>query len=142
MMKAGHNQIEIARILGRHSSTISRELGGCSVSKGYRPMQAQEMFAHRSEGLRNTPRVEPQLMPIAAHFLRPDWSPIQVTSKVLISHETIYRLICADKSQGGTLWHHLRCRKQRKKRYAIGRGRRGQISSRRSIHDRPQCVET
>lgn len=141
-MKAGQTQTEIAQILGRHRSTISREIGRNSGLKGYRPKQAQEMCAQRSECSRNAPRVEPQLLQIAAHFLRLDWSPVQVTSKVPVSHETIYRFIYADKAQGGTLWHHLRCQKQRKKRYASGRDRRGQIPNRRSIHDRPQCVET
>ncbi|BBU68670.1 helix-turn-helix domain-containing protein [Fluviibacter phosphoraccumulans] len=40
LMKAGHNQLEIAQILGRHRSTISREVDRNSGLKGYRPKQA------------------------------------------------------------------------------------------------------
>jgi IS30 family transposase len=37
LMKAGQTQIEIARILGHHKSTISRELARGSGRRGYRP---------------------------------------------------------------------------------------------------------
>jgi hypothetical protein len=32
-----------------------------------------------------------------------------------------------DKAQGGALWKNFRCQKQKRKRYAGGRDRRGQI---------------
>ena len=43
LMKVGKTQTEIARILGRHKSTISREVARGSGRRGYRPRQAQNL---------------------------------------------------------------------------------------------------
>jgi IS30 family transposase len=59
-----------------------------------------------------------------------------------VSNETIYQHVYADKAQGGMPWKHLRCQKKRRKRYASGKSRRGQIIGRRSIAERPASVET
>jgi IS30 family transposase len=58
-----------------------------------------------------------------------------------MSHETIYRHIYADKAFGGDFYKSLRCQRQRRKRYASGRDRRGQILGRRPISDRPRHIE-
>lgn len=58
---------------------------------------------------------------VAAHFLRQEWSPEQVSSVVPVSHETLYQYVYADKSRGGDLWRSLRCQKKKRKRYASGR---------------------
>lgn len=142
LMKAGLNQTEIALILNRHRSTISRELDRNSGQKGYRPKQAQLLADHRAEGSRNAPKVADETLQVAAHFLRQEWSPEQVASVVPVSHETLYQYVYADKSRGGDLWRSLRCQKKKRKRYASGRDRRGQIPNRRSIHERPAEVET
>jgi len=73
--------------------------------------------------------------------LHKKWSPEQIADQVGISHETIYRHVYADKAAGGSLWEQLRCQKKRKKRYASGRDRRGQIVGRRPISERPQHIE-
>ena len=53
LMKAGHDQTQIAKLLDRHKSTISRELSRNRGLKGYRPKQACELTAKRSEQSRN-----------------------------------------------------------------------------------------
>ncbi len=58
-----------------------------------------------------------------------------------MSHETIYRHIYADKAISGDLYKSLRCQRKRRKRYAGGRDRRGQILSRRPIAERPRHIE-
>jgi IS30 family transposase len=40
LMKAGHDQSQIANLLDRHKSTITRELSRNTGSRGYRPKQA------------------------------------------------------------------------------------------------------
>jgi len=45
-----------------------------------------------------------------------------------------------DKEQGGDLYTHLRCQKQRKKRYG-STDKRGQLKNRVSIDDRPVIVD-
>ena len=53
LMKAGHNQSEIAVIMGRDKSTISRELRRNRGLRGYRPKQAQQLADGRQQ---NRPR--------------------------------------------------------------------------------------
>jgi len=49
LMNAGHGQTQIAKLLDRHKSTISRELSRNRGLKGYRPKQACELTAQRCE---------------------------------------------------------------------------------------------
>ena len=141
LMKAGHDQTQIAKLLDRHKSTISRELSRNTGSRGYRPKQACEMSADRAQHSRNAPTVEPWVREAACALLCIQWSPEQIASQLPISHETVYQHVYADKAQGGTLWKHLRCQKQKRKRYASGRDRRGQIPNRRPLSERPLHIE-
>ena len=56
-----------------------------------------------------------------------------------MSHERIYQYLLKDKLQGGLLYRHLRCQKQRKKRYG-SMSRQGQIRDRVSIDQRADVV--
>jgi len=141
LMKAGHDQSQIAKVLDRNKSTISRELSRNTGSRGYRPKQACEMSADRAQHSRNAPTVEPWVREAACALLCIQWSPEQIASQLPISHETVYQHVYADKAQGGMLWKNLRCQKQKRKRYAGGRERRGQIPNRRPLSDRPLHIE-
>jgi IS30 family transposase len=141
LMKAGHDQSQIAKVLDRNKSTISRELSRNTGSRGYRPKQACEMSAVRSHNSRNASTLAPWVKDEANALLRVQWSPEQIASKLPISHETVYQHVYADKAQGGALWKNLRCQKQKRKRYAGGRDRRGQIPNRRPLSERPLQIE-
>jgi IS30 family transposase len=141
LMKAGHDQSQIAKLLDRHKSTISRELSRNTGSRGYRPKQACEMSADRAQNSRNANMVPAWVNDQAQLLLQLQWSPEQIASKLPISHETVYQHVYADKAQGGTLWKNLRCQKQKRKRYASGRDRRGQIPNRRPLSERPLHIE-
>jgi IS30 family transposase len=141
LMKAGQTQSEIAQILGRHKSTISREISRGCGRRGYRPRQAQNLSDERSQGSRNAREVDEQIVLEVRSLLALQWSPEQIASQLPISHETIYYKIYADKVKGGHLWRSLRCQKKRRKRYASGHDRRGQIPDRRSISERPDSIE-
>ena len=141
LMKAGHDQSQIAKVLDRNKSTISRELSRNTGSRGYRPKQACEMSADRAQNSRNASTVAPWVKEQANTLLRVQWSPEQIASQLPISHETVYQHVYADKAQGGMLWKNLRCQKQKRKRYAGGRERRGQIPNRRPLSDRPLHIE-
>jgi IS30 family transposase len=141
LMKAGHNQSQIAKVLDRSKSTISRELSRNTGSRGYRPKQACEMSADRAQNSRNANTVPAWVNDQAQLLLQLQWSPEQIASKLPISHETIYLRVYADKAQGGTLWKNLRCQKQKRKRYAGSRDRRGQIPNRRPLSERPLHIE-
>jgi len=69
------------------------------------------------------------------------WSPEQITETLPISHETLYQHVYADKAQGGVLWKNLRGQRQKRKRYADGRDRRGQLPNRRPLSERPLHIE-
>ena len=53
LMKAGQIQTQIAAILGRHKSTVSREIHRNTGLRGYRPRQASQLAYARSQGSRN-----------------------------------------------------------------------------------------
>lgn len=141
LIKAGHPQNEIAQLLNRHPSTISRELSRNSGRRGYRPNQAQCLCEVRTANSRNARRIEPSVWEAAQRCLGQQHSPEQIAGLLPVSHETLYQRIYADKRAGGDLWRHLRCQKQRRKRYASGRSRRGKIPNRRSIAERPASIE-
>ena len=140
-MKAQHNITQIAVLLGRNKSTISRELHRNAGSRGYRPKQACELAAQRSESSRNASTLAPWVKEQANVLLKLQWSPEQIAGKLPVSHETLYLHVYADKAHGGTLWKNLRCQKQKRKRYASGRDRRGQIPNRRPLSERPAHIE-
>lgn len=139
LKKAGHTQSEIASLLERSPSTISRELARNRGMRGYRPKQAQSMACARRAV--NARTIDEATWRFAQARLREDWSPDQISAHAAISHETIYRRVYADKRAGGTLWKHLRCQKQRRKRYGR-QDRRGIIPHRQSIEQRPAIVGT
>ena len=141
LLKEGLTQSQIAINLGRDKSTISREIARNSGLRGYRPRQASLLSQERSMNSRNARKIEASDWLSVERYLQSQWSPEQIAAEVPISHETIYRHIYADKSFGGTLYRHLRCQKKRRKRYAGGRDRRGQIIGRRAISERPTHID-
>ncbi len=145
LKKAGHKQTEIAMIVSRNESTISRELKRNSGLRGYRPQQAQRLADERKQS-KYQPRINEGTWLKVEQLLREDWSPEQISLWLKaekypsISHEWIYQYILQDKYWGGDLYQHLRCQKQRRKRYG-SYNRRGQIIDRVSIDDRPKIVD-
>ena len=85
LMKAGHDQSQIAEVLDRNKSTISRELSRHTGSRGHRSKQAREMSAVRSQRSRNTSTVAPWVEDEANALLRVKWSPEQIASRLPIS---------------------------------------------------------
>jgi len=141
---------EIAAELGRHRSTIYREIKrNCVAGDGWygAPLAGEKTRGRRRRSRRNLHFTGEHFVPIEA-MLRKDYSPEQVVGRLrmegvqAMSHETIYRWIWADKKRGGTLWLHLRgARKKKRKRY--GRyDSRGRLAGKKMIGDRPKEVET
>jgi IS30 family transposase len=146
---------QIARRLGRHKSTVSRELRrACVGSRGYRASVAQaeaDRFAARPKPgrLASSPRLQREV----ADRLRQHHSPEQIARRLVlefpddpelrVSHETIYRSLYV---QGkGELRRELaRClrtgRAVRKPRRTTAR-RRGRIKDMVMISQRPPEVE-
>jgi IS30 family transposase len=145
LVKAGHDQSAIAKLMNRDKSTISRELRRNRGLRGYRPKQAHQLSLERMPACKNGPRVAQATWAVVDAKLGQAWSPEQISGYLRVndqpgvSHESIYRRIYADKRAGGTLHKTLRCQKARKKRYG-GRERRGTIPNQVSIDLRPSVV--
>ena len=146
LKKTGSTQSMIAKEIGVHKSTISRELARNRGGRGYRPKQANEFSVARLRS-RARPRILPDTWALVERLVRLDFSPEQVSGYLkkergpVVSHERIYQHIYTDKRGGGDLHKHLRCQKKRKKRYG-SYSRRGLIPNRTGIEQRPAIVET
>lgn len=140
--KEGATLSEIARLLRRSKSTISREVARNSGQRGYRPHQAQALAIGRETKQRGGKRVCGKTWRRCKQLLREAYSPEQAAGRAAlegyasVSHETLYKRIYADKAIGGSLWTALRCCKKRRKRYGSGRQRRGKIPNRIGIERR------
>ena len=150
LRRRGLTPAAIARVLGRHRSTIGRELTRNQTAHdgAYRP-QLADWYARgrRSRSRRNRRFTAAELARVRT-LLCQQWSPEQVAGDLRrhqllpISPETIYRYIWADTRQGGQLYTHLRgARKQRRKRYRTYDSR-GRVAGKRPITERPAAVET
>ena len=60
MGQAGNSIREIAKALGRHRSTINREINRNAGQKGYRPKQAQKKALHRRLTARKAVKMTPK----------------------------------------------------------------------------------
>jgi len=144
LLKMGHNQTEISKVIGKHKSTVSRELERNCGLRGYRPKQAHhKALCRRNHSLFH---ILPETWDLIETKLRLDWSPEQISGwlqrlyAIQVSHEWIYQHILVDKQAGGELYRHLRCQKKRRKRYG-SYDRRGKLPNRVSIEERPVIVE-
>ena len=149
LKKVGHTQAEVARTVGVHKSTISRKLRRNSGRKGYRPKQAQaqKLACNRQQAKNGArTRITRNTWNLVERLPREDWGPEQISlwleeqNLPTVSHEWSYQHIIQDKRCGGTLHPHLRCRKEREKRYSAHE-RRGQLPNRVSIEERLAIVE-
>lgn len=115
--------------------------------RGYRPAQAQRLSDHRRATAPKLVKVTNDVWEWIEQLVRLELSPQQVVDYLKrnkglsLHHETVYQLIYADKAQGGDLYTHLRvASKPYRKRYGHY-DRRGKISNRVDIDERPAVVE-
>ena len=133
-------------MIGVHKSTISRELNRNKGLRGYRPKQAQRFTQLRRVSKANK-RISVNTWNFVTKLLVEDWSPEQISTwlkiekNIYVSHERIYQYVLQNKSHGGQLYTHLRCKKKRRKRYGKY-DRRGQLLNRVSIENRPAIVDS
>jgi len=145
----GQRPCDIARLLARSPSTISRELQRNTGKRGYRPLQAHNLALERA--LRPGPRRFTEEMRLKTEEqLRTGWTPEMISGRARrdghawVCKETIYKHVYADAKRGGDLWTHLpRSRRRRHRRCPRQDGRgRGKIPNQRMIDTRPAAVET
>jgi transposase, IS30 family len=142
---------EIGRRLGRHHTTIAREV----KRNGRRMGNYRDESAHQwAQARRVQPRHErkqsnERLRCYVLKQLEQDWSPETISGRLTIdfprhhrmrmSSEGIYRWVYQDAIMGGTLYQHL-LRRHKKRRQQCRYGTRGFIPGRISIHERPVSI--
>jgi transposase, IS30 family len=146
---------EIAERLGRHPSTIYRELGrnrfrdGDRGFCGYFPLNAQDLARRRRQRRRKL-ITDDALRAHVVGRLKAGWSPQQIAGRLKrepadggasVCHETIYRHVYGPEGREDGLFRHLpRARRRRGSRY----GRRPPstpIPRERWIENRPAEVQ-
>ena len=132
----------IADAIKVHPSTISRELKRNSGIRGqYNNETAQRNAAYHRHRKPGNHAIRQEVRNEAIRLLKEDqWSPEQISGylakkEMLISCESIYRIIRKDKQDGGDLYKNCRhCLKHRAR--PVG-GKRQVIPNRVSISERP-----
>jgi IS30 family transposase len=156
LLDAGHNQSEIARTIGVHRSTISRELARNvpneeSEDNPYCPSHAQQLTDQRHTDKPKHHRFTEDLKAQARRWLTEEkLSPELISGrwKVMgidgVCHETLYQWIWEAKLTGHpqdqTLYKHLRHGRRRRKRGNY-HDSRGHLKGRVSITERPKVVD-
>ena len=139
----GKLNTQIAELMGRHRSTIGRELSRNTGQRGYRPQQAQRLADERRLASRPAHKMDdPDVHQYVQEKLEKRWSPDQIAGRVRrdyprapgrwLSRQTIYDWINAQMPQ----WQELLRRGgrpdviNRRRRYAdwegdtmVGKGR-------------------
>jgi IS30 family transposase len=143
LRKQGLSQRLIARALDRHPSTISREVRRNQRQRCYRAKDADDIARTRRRVSRRYRRLSEAEWALICSMLKKLWSPEQIVGRlrkrgvVLVSHETIYRYLWADRRRGGTRYRYLRgslkWRRKRKGSYDS----RGRLAGKRAITERP-----
>ncbi len=148
--REGRTQTHIAKTLGRHPSTICRELKRNTYSRChfYTYQWARQIVRHRKHHANQHKyrKLTDKLASVIEELIRHYLSPAQVSGylkqhhAISLSHETIYRYIYCDATRHAQLKPFLRQGyRHRRKRYGSG-ARASAIPNRVSITERPPEV--
>lgn len=151
-----HNLTDIAKVMGRDKSTLSREISRGKLGRaGYRALTAQffveqrRHIARRPKKILNNPLLEIEV----CKYLRRRWSPEQIANRLKmeyptdpsmqISHEAIYTYlyILPKGSLRKELLSYLRTDRRKRQKRGNTHSKRGQIPNMISIEERPKEVE-
>jgi len=147
LLKVGTKPSAISLVIEKDKSVVSRELKrNKSPSGHYRAKYAQQLADIRKERLKRPRKLTQSMQVKIINELREEqWSPEQIKGRAskqgiaMVSHESIYRFIRADKEQGGDLYKNTRHRLKHRKR-PVG-GKKDVIKHKISIDLRPTIVE-
>lgn len=156
LLVRGNSLADIAKTIGRHKSTLSREISRGKLGRaGYRALTAQ-FFVEQRKHIPKRPRKiqsNPLLESEIHTYLRKKWSPEQIANRLKveyptnssmhISHESIYiYLFCLPKGElRKELLSYLRQAQRTRRKRGNSHSKRGQIPHMISIEERPKDVE-
>lgn len=158
LWREGRSQADIARVIGRHRSTISRELSRNMCAKGapneyYRAFTAQRRYEDRRKACKRRRLLDGGWLfsLVRDKFLGEQWSPEQIEGRLAlelgrspVSDTTIYRAIrdgLFDSCLPGRKKAACRLRHKGKRRRSPGTERRGKFDG-APIDDRPREAES
>jgi IS30 family transposase len=142
----------ISVILGKHLSSIYREINRNGTDGVYTGSEAQALSVQRRLETKPSPKLDdPALTRKIMSLFKQDLSPDQISGRLRTvyperkgkqaSPSTIYRYVYQETAKDPSLKVHFR-QQQAKPRHRNGReDRRGQILDRVSIDERPEIVE-
>lgn len=152
---AGHNQKEIADLVGCHQSTVSRELNrnktpvhfcyNAERAQCYSDERRKKSYESRERWHENS-----KVLRYILEALREGKSPDAIAGRMkrespwhrkhTVSHESIYQYIWKAKEEGGVLHKYLPRKGKRPKFYGLQKASASNIPNRRDISERPKVV--
>jgi len=151
-LQLGDNPNQIATLLGRHRSSIYREIKRNSVSRNYSAIKAHQLAASRKAIARRAFKIEAQ--PVLKQYidekLKTYWSPEQISGRLKYcqypeelqaSYETIYLYIQRASALGETFKPYLRFGYLRHESRGPGNKQCKRIPNKKHISLRPKEVE-
>ena len=148
MRKQGQTLRDIAKVMGRSHTTLSRELQRNTGPRGYRHHQAQGFANQRQQTKPKAVKLTEPVVQYIQEKLQARWSPAQICGRLereqarSLSPETIYRFVLKDKPQGGQLSGYLRHQAKPSRKRDGAKDAPGIIPGRVGIEERPALVET
>ncbi len=149
LIKEGKKQKEIAIEIDVHPSTICREFKKFKSKNkiDYHPEEAhiQTKLNHIHKPKRDA--FNNQIKKYIKQKIKEEWSPEQIAGRLkkdtsyTISHETIYKFIYKNKTNGGLLYKHLRHRNRKYHNRSNKYKKRSIIPNRISISERSNIVD-
>ena len=154
LKREGRSLRNIARVLQRSPSTISREIRRNATSMQgkprplYVPSKAQEHANGRRSRSRRVRQHDAAVYAcVEALLAGQQWSPEQIAHQLpthagaRMSHMTIYRYVRRDQRRGGLLHKQLRQGGKRRRKRTYGPENRGKLANKPMIDTRPAAVE-
>ena len=148
-IQANFTITRIAKELGVHKSTISREIKRNSKKRVYKAGFAQLISVERKkESYKHSVFDASMKQYIDKAMTQKQWSPEQIKGRcdlkgiAMVSVERIYQYIYWDQSRSGLLYKHLRTARRWRKKRSLTKHQRGQIPNRTMIDKRPEVVNT
>ncbi len=149
MLHQGYSYRSIALVLGRATSTITREhrRNATTHDGHYRAEKAQQYAMARRKRTRKKSQYSQQEWVGVVRLLQRKWSPAQIVGRrralrlPTMSKETIYRYIWRDRRRGGHLWRDLRILSKFGRKRRGSPATRGRLLGKRHISERPAHIE-
>lgn len=150
LQKLGKKNTEIAEAIGKHKSSIGRELlRNCdNRDKKYRSDLAQRKYNQRQAKKPKKQYFTGAIKQYVLDGLAQYYSPEQIVGRAklenvpCVSHERIYQYVWKDKKSGGKHHENLRHRGRRYRKRGNLKDRRGIIKNRVDISERPEIVDS